>query len=120
MDGFPLVPDDNDVDRIAGAIGGENGDAITNEVMKIFEACSFQDITGQRITNVVKTLKEIEGKVSKIIAIIASRIPGIGDADTSSVEDTKSVNEEDNLLNGPQLPDKAISQDDIDKILSEF
>ena len=104
----------------AGAIGGENGDAITNEVMKIFEACSFQDITGQRITNVVKTLKEIEGKVSKIIAIIASRIPGIGDADTSSVEDTKSVNEEDNLLNGPQLPDKAISQDDIDKILSEF
>ena len=103
----------------AAEIGGENGDAITNEVMKIFEACSFQDITGQRITNVVKTLKTIEGKVGEMISIIASRIPGIGDSsDLPPEEDAR--NEDEKLLNGPQMPDKAITQEDIDKLLSDF
>ena len=103
----------------AGQVGGENGDAITNEVMKIFEACSFQDITGQRITNVVKTLKAIETKVSGMISIIASRIPGIADSsDAPSEEDTRS--EDEKLMNGPQMADKAISQEDIDKLLSDF
>jgi len=103
----------------AGEIGGENGDAITNEVMKIFEACSFQDITGQRITNVVKTLKTIEEKVGKMITIIASRIPGIGDStDLPPEEDVRT--EDEKLLNGPQMADKAISQEDIDKLLSDF
>ena len=103
----------------AGEVGGDNGDAITNEVMKIFEACSFQDITGQRITNVVKTLKTIEEKVGKMIQIIASRIPGIGDSsDLPPEEDART--EDEKLLNGPQMADKAITQDDIDKLLSDF
>ncbi len=34
---------------------------------KIYEACSFQDITGQRITKVVTTLKLIEAKVAQIM-----------------------------------------------------
>lgn len=107
----------------AGEVGGEQGDAITNEVMKIFEACSFQDITGQRITNVVKTLKEIESKVSKMIAIISSRLPGIkrdGDDDGIGGAEVDTKPEDDLLLNGPQMPDKAITQDDIDKLLSDF
>lgn len=103
----------------AGEIGGENGDAITNEVMKIFEACSFQDITGQRITKVVKSLKAIEEKVSKMVAIIASRIPGIGDSSELPPEEDART-EDEKLLNGPQMPDKAITQDDIDKLLSDF
>jgi len=103
----------------AGAVGGENGDAITNEVMKIFEACSFQDITGQRITNVVKTLKTIETKVGKMISIISSRMPGAGNSsDLPPEEDTRT--EDEKLLNGPQMKDKAISQEDIDKLLSDF
>ena len=103
----------------AGAVGGENGDAITNEVMKIFEACSFQDITAQRITNVVKTLKTIETKVGKMISIISSRMPGAGNSsDLPPEEDTRT--EDEKLLNGPQMKDKAISQEDIDKLLSDF
>lgn len=103
----------------AGEVGGENGDVITNEVMKIFEACSFQDITGQRITNVVKSLKAIEEKVSQMIKIISSRIPGIGDSsDLPPEEDTRT--EDEKCLNGPQMADKAISQEDIDKLLSDF
>ncbi len=101
----------------AGAIGGEVGDAIGNEVIKIFEACSFQDITGQRITKVVTTLKTIEDKVAQLINVLGESLPieehGEEDSDVG-----KTIEEK--LLNGPQLPDKAITQDDIDKLLEEF
>ena len=43
---------------------------------KIYEACSFQDITGQRITKVVAALKAIDAKVSQIIATFEQ--PGAG------------------------------------------
>ena len=35
-------------------------------VMRIFEACSFQDITGQRISKVVETLSHIEKRVMEL------------------------------------------------------
>lgn len=101
---------------------GEAGNAIMDETMKIFEACSFQDITGQRITKVVKTLKDIEVKVAKLMDILGTQIPGAPDDGSAAAageeEDTRSVEEK--LLNGPQLPGNAISQDDIDKLLEEF
>jgi chemotaxis protein CheZ len=104
----------------AGEIGGEQGDAITNEVMKIFEACSFQDITGQRITKVVKTLKDIESKVSSMLEVIASRIPGLAEVEEALPEEDDTRSEDEKLLNGPQMSDQAISQEDIDKLLSDF
>ena len=35
---------------------------------RIYEACGFQDLTGQRISKVVRTLQAIEAKVTKILA----------------------------------------------------
>ena len=35
-------------------------------VTRIYEACSFQDITGQRIGKVVTALKAIEGRVQQV------------------------------------------------------
>lgn len=105
---------------------GETGNDIINETMKIFEACSFQDITGQRITKVVKTLKDIERKVDSLMSIMSATLPGGGGSSkpisaTAPVAKTNSgeVNEED-LLNGPQLPGNGITQDDIDKLLEQF
>lgn len=100
----------------AGAVGGEAGDAIGNEVIKIYEACSFQDITGQRITKVVKTLKTIEDKVGALVAVLGEKLPL---KDVAGDEGEQRTGDE-KLLNGPQLPDKAISQDDIDALLKEF
>ncbi len=100
----------------ASAVGGDAATEIGNEVIKIYEACSFQDITGQRITKVVTTLKTIEDKVAQMVAVLSEKLPiehQEGDEDEG-----KSV--EESLLNGPQMPDKAITQDDIDKLLSEF
>jgi chemotaxis protein CheZ len=87
---------------------------VIGETMKIFEACSFQDITGQRISKVVGTLREIEGAVDKLLNLF-----GPGDADPlPEMEDTRSEDEQ--LLNGPQLDGQGVSQDDIDKLLAEF
>ena len=99
------------------AEAGEVGDEITAEVMKIYEACSFQDITGQRITKVVTTLKAIEDKVSKLVQVLGDKLP-IEEAEEEDEDAGKTV--EERLLNGPQMPDKAITQDDIDKLLEEF
>lgn len=96
----------------AGEVGGENADAITAEVMKIFEACSFQDITGQRVSKVVKTFRDIEEKIDKLVTVLGVK--------TSDIlpEETRTGDEA--LMNGPQLANEAISQDDIDKLLAEL
>lgn len=88
-------------------------DDITDTVSTIFEACNFQDITGQRITKVVKTLKYIEARINAMIEIwgpenIAEVSPKIFEEHHHD-EDAK-------LLNGPQLENKGISQDEIDKL----
>jgi chemotaxis protein CheZ len=77
----------------------------------IYEACSFQDITGQRITKVVATLKTIEAKVAGIVATFGGRpLPAL----------VPEVTAEAMLLNGPQLPAAAMDQTDIDKLLASF
>lgn len=108
---------------------------IVDAVTKIYEACSFQDITGQRITKVVKTLQEIEAKVGKLVGALAQKFPGGVQAkgvpdEEEGAQDTQGAAgavsggdggvDESGLLNGPQMPDKAITQDDIDKILADF
>ena len=55
------------LDEVASAVTGEAAARLQDAVTKIYEACSFQDITGQRITKVVTTLKAIEAKVAQII-----------------------------------------------------
>ena len=89
---------------------------LMNEVTKILEACSFQDITGQRISKVVKNLKIIDEKVTGLIVILQDKIPGFpmeSDGVDKRAGDAR-------LLNGPQMPDKAINQDDIDKLLADL
>lgn len=96
----------------AGTIEGEAGTIITDETMKIFEACSFQDITGQRVSKVMQTFATIEEKIDKLVSVLGIK-GGEGEE-----EDTRSADEK--LLNGPQLANEAISQEDIDKLLAEF
>jgi len=99
----------------AGEIEHENVQIILDEVTKIFEACSFQDVTGQRTSKVVKLLKDIEEKVSGILSVLAQKLPGI------AYQESKDTREgDDALMNGPQMADKAISQDEIDALLDDL
>ncbi len=54
----------------SGKLSPDDSQVVMTEVTKILEACTFQDITGQRITKVVKSLKTIDEKVSRLVAIL--------------------------------------------------
>ncbi len=90
-------------------------EAIQSGVTKVYEACSFQDLTGQRISKIVKSLREIENKVTAILEVLGDKM---GDVETRSAGDTRTGDAA--LMNGPQLPGQAISQDDIDKLLADL
>jgi chemotaxis protein CheZ len=90
------------------------GRAIQDRVVKVFEACNFQDITGQRISKVVNTWKFIESHVEQMMEIwggMDAFKDFIPDGPPERVGDAA-------LLNGPRLAEDAghASQDDIDAL----
>jgi chemotaxis protein CheZ len=96
-------------------LGSPHQEFLLGEVTKILEACSFQDITGQRINKVVKSIKQIDEKINRLMRVLEDKIPGLP---STVLEDTRVGDAK--LLNGPQMADKAISQDDIDKLLADL
>jgi chemotaxis protein CheZ len=83
-------------------------DKITNNASDVFEACSFQDITGQRVGRVAKSITFVEERVEMLKQLL-------GEQETAEVEvNGEEISEEDALLNGPQLDGEGLSQDDID------
>jgi len=97
---------------IGETVTGPAVEQITEQVTRIFEACTFQDITGQRITKVVKTLKEIDAKVGELVRAFG----GSGRAGRSRVRVRRG---DAALLNGPQLPQNATSQAEIDALFDK-
>jgi chemotaxis protein CheZ len=104
------------VEAIAGAIGGETGDQLQAAVTAIYEACNFQDISGQRITKVIKTLQTIEGRIGLLVEALGEKG---GNLPKTEAEQRPPEGDE-HLLNGPQLPDNANSQAEIDALLASF
>ena len=87
-------------------------DEIADTIVVIYEACNFQDITGQRINKVVKTLEYVEQRVMAMIDIWGDEAI----AEIQPEANTAHADDESHLLNGPQLASQAISQDEIDKL----
>ncbi|WP_244610701.1 protein phosphatase CheZ [Microvirga pakistanensis] len=87
---------------------------ISNSIVTIFEACNFQDITGQRISKVVNSMRFIEERVAKMIEIWG----GLESFNDVEAIETARREGDDALLNGPALDrDPArICQDDIDSL----
>jgi len=90
------------------------GREIQDRVVKVFEACNFQDITGQRISKVVNTWKFIESHVGQMMEIWG----GIEAFKEFIPEAPPEPEGDDALLNGPKLQDDEghASQDDIDAL----
>jgi len=107
-----------DIDQAAATLaaelrgGHDQGLArdIQDRVVQIFEACNFQDLTGQRIAKVMATLRYVEDHVARLIEIwhnierFKPVVPG----------EAREPNRD--YLNGPKLPgDQGHStQQDID------
>ena len=111
------------IEGLAPSMAPETGEKVTEAVTSVYEACGFQDITGQRITKVVHALKHIEGKVEGLLAAFGNEFekPADGDGEAKPASkakpDGKPARPDEHLMNGPQMPDEAISQDDIDALL---
>src|SRR6267154_1076994 len=102
------------IESAPNAAEQEIGRAIQERVVKVFEACNFQDITGQRISKVVGTWKFIEGHVEQMM-----NIWGGMDAFKEFLPEAPPERQGDAaLLNGPKLEEDVghVSQDDIDAL----
>ena len=115
------------IEAVAAEIGGAGAEALSNAVTEIYEACSFQDITGQRIGKVVTALKEIERKVETVVEKFGpdretrEKLKQIRQAEKAAIETGDGGQfEENDLLHGPQLPDNANTQDEIDALFADM
>ena len=123
--GYPLEPRDAleariQIEKIVGKIAGLHDedadlvamtDRVADEVVKIIEAFSFQDITGQRINKVVKTIRFIEERILAMIDIWGAE--AFADLPISREPNDQG---DAGLMNGPQLANQGVSQDDINAL----
>lgn len=89
---------------------------IQEKVVQIFEACNFQDLTGQRITKVVGTLRFIEERITEMMDIWGG-IESFNDVEAVKREAREG---DEALLNGPALEADmdVATQDDIDALFA--
>jgi chemotaxis protein CheZ len=86
-------------------------DKITENSNNVFEACSFQDITGQRVGRVAKSITFVEERVEALKHLLGEEEL----AEVKVASDQEDLNGEE-LLEGPQLNGEGLSQDDIDSL----
>lgn len=113
-----------DIDQVANTLSSLLKDGYArglaqdarDSVVKIFEACNFQDLTGQRITKVIGALKFIEDRIDHIREIW-SRIDS-AEAPTPAEASPPGRGVDRKLLNGPKLPGDLghSTQADVDLI----
>lgn len=109
---------DNDADELHAALKQSANMAtvsdIQDQVVKIFEACNFQDLTGQRISKVLTAFSFIEERVDRMMEIWG----GLESFKGLELDPSCTRNENEALLNGPALEDDTniASQDDIDAL----
>lgn len=95
---------------------GTYAESINDSLMKIFEACAFQDITGQRASRVTDTINATADQISQVALVLgAKHDETVGDAE----ETEKEKHARENLLHGPQNGPEAISQDEVDEVIDQ-
>ena len=87
------------------------GTEVQDRMLVIIEACSFQDLTGQRVSKVVSTLKQIEDRISRFAEVM-----GLDDSEPEMTPE--ELRREKLLLNGPAIGGPETAQDDIDKMFA--
>ncbi|MCC2113402.1 MAG: protein phosphatase CheZ [Hyphomicrobiales bacterium] len=92
-------------------------DEIDVQVTEIYTACSFQDLTGQRIQKVVQVLHYLEHRLDAMIEIW-----GIDDQPTTRRPAPRpgDTRPDAHLLNGPQLEGEGIAQNDVDALMGSM
>lgn len=99
-------------DRIRVAEVDDDLDKIIENSNKVFEACTFQDITGQRIGKIVKTMNLLEGTLSSLVVIVGKDSIAALPVKTEDKPTRDGV-----VMDGPALEgEESVSQADIDAL----
>lgn len=96
------------VERAGPALDGPAQD----HLFTILSACGFQDTIGQRLTAARDAIGSIERRLDSLGGGV-----DIGEAAREAEASTRQRRQE-LLLNGPQAPAEALSQDDIDALFA--
>ena len=104
------------LEGLQARLSGTDAETLSDAVTRIYEACSFQDITGQRIGKVVSALKLIEKRVAAVTQSF-----GRGNAPPPGPDaPVAALTQGQELANGPQLPGSGTSQAEVDRLLASF
>jgi chemotaxis regulatin CheY-phosphate phosphatase CheZ len=111
----------NAVDELSANVKYPEAQASCNAIMdstnKIFESCSFHDLTGQRISKIVRIMKRLEQTLDSLVEIVGpeglAEMPVEGDG---TIEDVIGMRDGDIAMHGPQVAGKEVSQNDIDAL----
>jgi chemotaxis protein CheZ len=88
-------------------------DRVEAKLLEIFEACAFQDITGQRIEKVLDALMQVERRLGRFVHAVKVRDAEAG----SDLEDARRhARREVLLVHGPADDGEGIAQADIDRL----
>ncbi len=111
-----------EIEEVMSKLKGKNSERLMDATTKIYEACGFQDITGQRITKVVGALQHIEEKVDALLNAFGDEIAKYKAANPKTEEAPveEPIPADEDLLHGPQKKEAAMSQADIDALLNSF
>jgi chemotaxis protein CheZ len=101
------------IETVAAAVDPASAVALMEAVTSIYEASSFQDITGQRITKAVRALQSMEAK-------LASLMDAFGPPDGTDASAPAEADGDARLLNGPQLEKNVSRQTDIDALFESL
>lgn len=95
-------------------------DKVGDRINQVFEACSFQDLTGQRITRVVNSLKFIEERVNAMVRMWGKEELAQVVAELKQEAGPEEPADADKaLLHGPQRSSVAHTQDEVDRLFSQ-
>jgi len=104
------------VEEMASKVGdAEIAARLRDEATRVYEACTFQDINGQRIAKVVRTLQSIEKRVNTLALVCGAEI-----AEAPNAPGGGKKNQDEKLLNGPALSGGAKTQDEIDALFDSL
>jgi chemotaxis protein CheZ len=90
---------------------------VNDQIVRIFEACSFQDITGQRISKVVSTLSHLDDRINTLIERLKLMKIEPDQETRRDVESEAERRRRELILHGPQHKGEGVSQDDVDALL---
>jgi chemotaxis protein CheZ len=100
------------VEAVAVGTDPKTREALQMAATRIYEASAFQDITGQRITKVVRALQHIESRIEALTRACGDALAKSGHAEAPRSDDA--------LLNGPQLSKNAATQSEIDSLFDSM